>query len=82
MNNNIKMIGYHLDSFLLQARGVCDFDPPLATSNGVTGLNRVAFSGFMDTITESLAITVEDTTSLLYVGTTNSSGNFLTMVLE
>ena len=61
---------------------MCDFDPALATSASVSGPNRVAFTGFMDTITASLAITVEDTTSLLYVGTTNTSGNFLTMVLD
>ena len=62
---------------------MCDFNPALATSNEVFGPNRVSFSGFMDTITASLAITVEDTTSLLYVGTTNSGGNhFLKMVLD
>ena len=66
---------------------MCDFDPALGTSDPVSGPNRALspfsiVTGYTDMITASLAITVEDTTSLLYVGTTNTSGNFLTMVLD
>ena len=69
---------------VLQARGVCDFSPPLGDvvagrSQSDTGL-PVAGSvqlDFGDTqITASAALTV-DSTSIIYVGYTNDSGNFV-----
>ena len=66
----------------LQARGVCDFNPPLGDVEAVDPAPGSAVAGsvrleFGDTqITASAAITV-DSTSIIYVGYTNSSGNFV-----
>ena len=68
----------------LQARGVCDFSPPLGdveagrnpsdTGLPVVGSLQLEFG---DTeITSSVAITV-DSTSIIHVGYTNASGNFV-----
>ena len=70
-----------------QARGVCDFSPPLGDveagrSPSDTGLPVVGSVqlDFGDTeITASAALTV-DSTSIIYVGYTNSSGNFVGVV--
>ena len=66
----------------LQARGVCDFSPPLGNVEAVDPAPGSPVAGpvrldFGDTeITASAAITV-DSTSIVYSGYTNSSGNFL-----
>ena len=68
----------------VQARGVCDFSPPLGdveagrnpsdTGLPVVGSLQLEFG---DTeITSSVAITV-DSTSIIYVGYTNGSGYFV-----
>ena len=67
---------------VLQARGVCDFSPPLGDVEAVNPAPGSPVAGpvrldFGDTeITASAAITV-DSTSIVYSGYTNSSGNFL-----
>ena len=67
---------------VLQAQGVCDFSPPLgdveaidpAPGSPVDGSVRLEFGDTQ--ITASAALTV-DSTSIVYAGYTNSSGNFL-----
>ena len=67
---------------LLQARGVCDFSPPLgnvvavdpAPGSPVDGLVRLDFDDTQ--ITASAAITV-DSISMVYAGFTNGSGDFV-----
>ena len=69
---------------VLQAQGVCDFSPPLGdvdagrnpsdTGLPVAGSVQLEFGDTQ--ITSSAAITV-DSTSIIYVGYTNSSGNFV-----
>ena len=67
---------------VLQAQGVCDFSPPLgdveavdpAPGSPVAGSVRLNFGDTQ--ITASAAITV-DSTSIVYAGYTNTSGEFL-----
>ena len=69
----------------LQARGVCDFSPPLgnveavdpAPGSPVDGPVRLNFDNTQ--ITVSAAITV-DSTSIIYAGFTNGSGDFVGVV--
>ena len=68
----------------LQAHGVCDFSPPLGdvdaerspfdTGSPVVGSVQLEFGN--TEITASAALTV-DSTSIIYVGFTNDSGNFV-----
>ena len=66
----------------LQARGVCDFNLPLgdvdafdpAPGSPVAGSVQLEFGDTQ--ITSSAAITV-DSTSIIYVGYTNSSGDYV-----
>ena len=66
----------------LQAQGVCDFNLPLGDVEAVDPAAGSPVAGsvqleFGDTeITTSAAITV-DSTSIVYAGYTNSSGNFV-----
>ena len=68
----------------MQARGVCDFSPPLGnvdaginpSDTGLPVVGSVQLEFGNTEITASEAITV-DSTSIIYVGYTNSSGNFV-----
>ena len=74
-----------LCSTVLQARGVCDFSPPLGDVDAVGSDPGSPVAGsvqldFGDTqMTASTALTV-DSTSIVYVGYTNSSGTFVGVV--
>ena len=76
------MIDGHRTTNSLQARSVCDFNPPLgdveavdpAPGSPVVGSVRLEFGNTQ--ITTSTAITV-DSTSIVYTGYTNSSGSFV-----
>ena len=76
------MIGGHRTTNSLQARSVCDFNPPLgdveavdpAPGSPVVGSVRLEFGDTQ--ITTSTAITV-DSTSIVYTEYTNNSGNFV-----
>ena len=77
-----ELDGLKVTGAILQARGVCDFFPPLGNVEAVDPAPGSPVDGpvrlnFEDTqITASAAITV-DSTSIVYAGFTNSSGNFV-----
>ena len=73
-----------LHATALQARGVCDFSPPLGdvdagrnpSDTGLPVVGSVQLE-FGDTEITASAANTFHSTSIIYVGYTNSSGNFV-----
>ncbi len=59
---------------------MCDYDQPLNNFEEISTTVLYNTDGFVDEVTATLAITIEETVTLLFVGYTNGAEHFLATV--